>query len=260
MSIGITVIFGPEGSGKTSLMTWYVRQHDDLGGKTITLPGYQAYRDREQTQPICQEMTIEQMVRALEKFEDVLLVIDELDNYFDNAMWWSNFLKLTAGIWGQRGHRNLGVICTVQFLQDVPAKLMRKVHFLIKLSDLYFQHQEDGPTEKGVSCSMALCDVQGFFNGQPGAWYPGQIFHPVSVRPFYNRSRIVDITQKFTKVNIKGATVNIDLEGNILKPEKPKVTIQKADKTVKLKLEYAEKLLNKGATPKEVAGILKGAK
>ncbi len=258
MGIGVTLVCGPEGAGKTSLMTHYVMEHDRLGGVTVTLPGYQAWRDREQTKPICQEMTIEQMVKVLDKFENILIVIDELDNYFDNTMWWSNFLKLVVRIWGQRGHRNIGVICTVQFLEDVPKKLLRKVHYIIKMKDLFYaKGYDDRPQERGVAASTMICDVQGFLNGTPWAWYPGQIFHPLSVRPFYRRSSIVDINQIFTKVKVEGKTVTVDLEGKEIKPkpaEKPK-----ADKTVKLKLEFADKLLAKGHSPKEVAGILKGA-
>lgn len=203
---------GPEGAGKTLLMTYFGKIHIARGGAIRTFPGYQITDGygKVLTTPI----EIEEWVALPPELRDCLIDVDEIQNFFgsDRYMAWVN--KLWANLVGQRRHRNLGIHYTVQDWEDLDSRVRKKTHVLAICRDLYWSAwgKEEG-VGRGEMISINFIDVKGFFTGMP--WNPGPSFmvRTKEIWPCYNTYGDVDIWSGMTKVEFKKPKISIDLTG-----------------------------------------------
>ncbi len=210
MGIGITGITGPEGAGKSCLMTRFCCKHVDLGGKLLTFPGYVVYAKDGKT-PISKEISIKEWAEMPEDLSDVLVAIDEIENYFNSHSWQNLMVEIIGSVMGQRRKRAMGIIYTLQDWSELPKLLRMKTHYLINCWDMYWSNSSlEDKVNRGELVATAWCDVKGFQNGMPGRWYRGMMFHPKDYWPRYDTNSVVAIWHRFTKIKVKRPELVVD--------------------------------------------------
>lgn len=206
----ITGIIGPEGGGKTCLMTYLCLLHKSRGGKLLTFPGYEV-TDGHETK-LSEPLDIDQWITMPPELRDVLIAIDEIQNFFNSRRHMSVLSYLFANLAAQRRHRNLGVIYTVQDWGWLDDRIRWLTHVLITCSDLYWSSwgKEEG-VKRGELISAHFFDVKGFFTGKP--WTPGPQFllRAKEIWPCYNSYADVDTWTGLTQVQFKKPKLTIDL-------------------------------------------------
>ena len=182
---------GPEGAGKTLLMTYFGLIQLARGGPIRTFPGYQITNGHGKV--MTTPLDIEEWVTLPPELRDCLIDVDEIQNFFgsDRYMTWIN--KLWANVVAQRRHRNLGVHYTVQDWEDLDPRVRKKTHTLIVCRDLYWSNwgREEG-VGRGELISANFIDVKGFFTGTPWTPGPSQMIRTKEIWPYYDTFGDVD--------------------------------------------------------------------
>jgi hypothetical protein len=236
-------IIGPEGAGKTCLMTYFGLLHMARGGEILTFPGYQITDGNNKV--LSKPLEMDEWVTLPPNLRDVLIDIDEIQDFFgsDRFMSWIN--KLFASLVGQRRHRSLGIHYTAQDWGEVDPRIRRKTHLLVTCWDLYWSSWgKEQEVKRGELISANFFDVKGFFTGKP--WTPGPQFL-LNAKPIWNHFDTyadVDIWSGMAKIEIKKPRITIDLteskeesEGEVVQGKtQSKVSIEEKDMTLLSKL------------------------
>lgn len=211
---------GPEGAGKTLLMTYFGLLHIARGGRIRTFPGYQITNGHGKV--ITEPIEMEEWVTLPPELRDCLIDVDEIQNFFgsDRYMSWVN--KLWAAIVAQRRHRNLGIHYTVQDWEDLDPRVRKKTHVLGICRDLYWSSwgKEEG-VGRGELISINFIDVKGFFTGMPWTPGPSHIVRSKEIWPYFPSYGDVDIWSGMTKVEFKKPKYTIDLTKSGEREEEP---------------------------------------
>jgi hypothetical protein len=204
-------IIGPEGAGKTCIMTYFGLVHLANKGRLLTFPGYEV-TEPNHGKPISEPLDIDQWVTMPPEFRDLEVAIDEIQNFFNSRRHMSVLNYLFANLAAQRRHRNLGVMYTVQDWGWLDDRIRWLTHVLVVCSDLYWSSwgKEQG-ISRGELISAAFFDVKGFFTGRP--WTPGPQFllKARNIWQCYNSYADVDTWTGLTKVEFKKPKLTIDL-------------------------------------------------
>lgn len=227
MNTGIT---GPEGAGKTMLMTYFGLLHLSKGGKVYTFPGYDIV-DLE-GKKLSEPLPMEKWVTLPDDLRDVLICIDEIQNFFgsDRYMTWIN--KIFVNIARQRRHRSLGIMYTLQDWGDLDPRIRDTTAVLISCTDAYWSRagKADGLV-RGDIIDYNVVDVKGFFTGHPWTLMSrrkiGSKARPARliVGPHYNSYSDVDIWAGLTQIDIKKPKLTIDLTDGQEPPKKGKKAV-----------------------------------
>ena len=217
-------ITGPEGSGKTLIMSYFGLMHIARGGRLLAFPGYELSDGHGKV--LSEPLDIEQWVTMPPELRDVLICIDEVQNFFNSRRHMSVLNYLFANLAAQRRHRNIGVMYTVQDWGWLDDRIRWLTHVLIVCSDLYWSSwgKEQG-VGRGELISANFFDIKGFFTGKP--WTPGPQFllKAKEIWKCYNTYADVDMFSGLTKVEFKKPRITIDLtapeEGEEVGAEKP---------------------------------------
>lgn len=236
-------IIGPEGSGKTCLMTYFGLLHKARGGKVLTFPGY-AITDGHGKQ-LSELLDIDQWVTMPPELRDALICIDEIQNFFNSRRHMSVLNYLFANLTAQRRHRNIAIMYTVQDWGWLDDRIRWLTHVLITCYDLYWSSWgKDQGVKRGELISASLFDVKGFFTGRP--WTPGPqfLFRAKDIWPCYDSWADVDTWSGLTKIEFKKPKLTIDLTMSKEESEveaiqdttKSKVSIEEKDMALLSKL------------------------
>lgn len=261
MSVGITGFIGPEGAGKTCLMTAYCHAHVKLGGKLFTFPGYQLTDGNGKV--LSEEIKPEQWASLPEELNNTVIAIDEINNFFDAYRYNAVMAGLFTSLQQQRRHRNLGLLFTIQNEQWLPPRMRQLTHYYIRCFDLYWSyHSSDEPIERGNIISFTIEDCKGFQRGIPGFTIGPSYFHAKKYWPLYNTYAIVDIFQKYQKIKIKQPEIIMDFREEVEQSQVPPGFEPPAfpSQTTVDKMALVDRLLEKGAKVGEIDRILKGMK
>jgi len=203
-------ITGPEGAGKTLLMAYFGLLHKARGGKLLAFPGFEVTNGH--GKPISEPLDIDQWITMPPELRDVLICIDEIQNFFNSRRHMSVLSYLFANLAAQRRHRNIGIIYTVQDWGWLDDRIRWLTHVLIVCSDLYWSPwgKEEG-VKRGELISASFFDVKGFFTGKP--WTPGPQFllKAKPLWPYYNSFADVDTWTGLTQVQFKKPKLTLDL-------------------------------------------------
>jgi hypothetical protein len=203
-------ITGPEGAGKTLLMTYFGLLHKASGGKLVTFPGFKVTDGH--GKELSETLDIDQWVTMPPELRDVLICIDEIQNFFSSRRHMSVLNYLFANLAAQRRHRNIGVIYTVQDWGWLDDRIRWLTHVLVVCSDLYWSSwgKEQG-VKRGELISASFFDVKGFFTGKP--WTPGpqRLLRAKDIWQCYDSYADVDTWTGLTKVEFKKPRITIDL-------------------------------------------------
>jgi hypothetical protein len=207
---GIMGIVGPEGAGKTCGMAYFGLRRIANKGKVLTFPGFTITNGN--GKQLSEPIETEEWITMPPELRDVLICIDEIQNFFSSSKYMSTLNYLFANFSAQRRHRNMGLVYTVQDWGWLDPRIRWLTHILVTCYDLYWSPwgKEQG-LERGELISMIFFDVKGFYTGKP--WTPSPPFNlrAKSIWQCYNSFADVDMWSGMSKVNIKKPSYTIDL-------------------------------------------------
>lgn len=210
-------IIGPEGAGKTSLLTAFSVQHKASGGNLYAFPGYHVYdlNGKEATQTILPE----EWATIPETLNFSLVAITEADTFFDSLETQAATAKAFRNLAKQRRKRSMSIMYDVNDWSWFNNRLRKLTHILIKCWDLHwtYRNSPDRPA-KGTRIAVTPYDVQGFYTGRPGSRGRTRLFDASKVRPFFNTEDAVDAYEAAVKLKVKRREVTIGPDGKVIVP------------------------------------------
>lgn len=209
---GIIGVVGPEGGGKSVLMTYFCLLQMAQKGKLLTFPGYTVTDGR--GHQLSEELNIEDWLTFAPELRNVLIAIDEIQNFFNSLKHMSTLNYLFANLAAQRRHRNIGLIYTVQDWGWLDNRIRWLTHVLATCYDLYWSPwgKEQG-LKRGELISVSLFDIKGFYTGKP--WQPGPQFmlKATEIWNCFDSYCDVDVFSGMTKIKYKKPEITLDLTG-----------------------------------------------
>lgn len=216
-SYGIMGMVGPEGSGKTVLMSAFALRRHYQGIPILAFPGYKLldFSGKQVTKPI----TTGDWINLPPEWRDVVICVDEIQNFFNSLKYSSTINMLWANILAARRHRNIEVLYTLQDWGLLDPRARGTTHYLAVCSDAYFSEwgRETG-IGRGERIDWIMYDVKGFKTGRP--WTPSRpcFLRAKKLWPCYDSYCDVDIWSGMSRVQIKRPTYTIDLTGGVTMP------------------------------------------
>jgi len=221
----IVGICGPEGAGKTVLMTRYAKMHHDMGGDVFAFPGYEL-KIRGKTKS--KLLMPEDWVTLPPELQDLLICIDEIQNFFNKHTWYYAINDLFAGLLAERRKRRLCVIYTGPFFEWLPGNIQQLTHEVIRCEDRYWKMRVNNPNaRRGEEISFTREDRRGVLSGQIGRITQPRIFHSKPYWKNYDTLAAVDLLHRFQHVKVQAKLINIGQDGKVI--EMPVVDDNKLD-------------------------------
>lgn len=215
----ITYFGGPEGAGKTALMTRYLRMHHLAGGEVWAFPGYELKNDRGRV--VSRLIDPTEIMGLLDDMQYIVLVADEIQNFFNHHAWQNPLIDvLSYGALAQRRKREFGFMATGPFFETLPPDL--RMYFHIKFSCID-KHWRDHAIPRGEQIRFTETDLRGVLSGRPGYTLPPRVFRPKRYFKYYDTFSLVDPKYQHLRVRIKKDTVLVDSQGNEIQYTKPNV-------------------------------------
>jgi len=256
---GITGFRGPEGSGKTLLMTRVATECHKLGGKILAFPGYEL-RD-EKGKVLSELLTIEQWSTMPEELRDVCICIDEIENFFNSHRWQSTMVDLFTGVFGERRKRNMAILYTLQFWDELPRMMRYKTHYVFDCFDgAWMNAYREEPLREGTVTYTNITDNLGRRFGHAGYIYPGPTFYNKEYWDRFDTHSVVSIFEKYTKVQVKGKIVPVDLSGKPIEEVEDVVPPEDRASTFNKGIELQMALRKAGYSVREMAYMRSQAK
>ncbi len=203
---------GPEGGGKTALMTRYCRIHHLLGGEIWAFPGYEHKNNRGRV--VSQLVLPEDVMKLLDDMFYIVFVIDEIQNFMNHHSWQSKIVDILAyGAAAQRRKRQFVILATGPQFKWLPPDLRMMFHIIFNCED---RHWKDHSLPRGEQIKFTETDMRGVLSGKEGTTIPPRIFRPKPYFKFFDTFSLVDPKYQHLKLNIKKDEVFVDSEGNRL--------------------------------------------
>jgi len=205
--------------------------------------------------------TIKNNVDFFEGYKNILILIDELQSWFDRFRQGSSLLRMFNGILAQRRRRNIGIMYTVQNFDWVPADMRFLTHYVTICKDLYWTPWgKEKKLERGEQLSLKTIDMKGFITGQEYATIDYRILHGKRIRPFYDSfgdASVVNDVYKFTQ---EREEIKLRLDGKYVdKNEEIDYMVKQAERMAEMETDnkaFLENLAAKGEiTPSMVSDI-----
>lgn len=201
----INLFIGPEGSGKTLLMTKQALGFAGNGGTVYGFPGYRVVDGN--GDPVSKDMDLEDWITLPPELKDTMICIDEMNNFFDAYRYNSVMTRLFGSLAQQRRKRNLHICGTVQDYEWLPPRLRWLIHVVTSCYDLHWKYHK---IKRGHMIVIRHCDMKGFIAGKPGRWFrPLLLQGAQKYWKFYDSYEVVDVINQFTQVRIHGAQVDL---------------------------------------------------
>ncbi len=188
---------GPEGSGKTMVMTFHLLRCADYGLKVLTFPGYVVKRRTGSIyRQVSEEIKPMDFLRNFQSMQGIALGITEITNYGIDAYAFNGILPRIFG-YAAAMRRKLGLVILydVQNFGMIPPRIRFYTHTLMFCRDLYHGHQYDeNPFERGTNILTRRMDMKGFYTGKEG-WLgrPRVLNHADSLWDCYDTTQKVDL-------------------------------------------------------------------
>jgi len=209
-SYGITGFVGPEGSGKTSLMTAFALRRHYKGIPIYTFPGYDLLNL--QGEPISTRVETADWITLPSTGREIVICIDEIDVFFNSMKFMTTINQLWSNIMKQRRHRDIEVLYTLQDWGDVDFRVRKASHYLAVCTDAKFSAwgRENG-IGRGERIDWVMYDIKGFKTGRP--WTPSRprFLKAKPIWPCFDSYADISIWEGMSKVEIKRPLHVIDL-------------------------------------------------
>jgi len=239
----ITYIGGPEGAGKTALMTRFCRLHHLLGGEIWAFPGYELMNLNNRV--VSKLITPDQVMSKVDELTYILLVIDEIQNFMNHHAWQNPLIDvLTYGAFAQRRKRNFAVIATGPDFNHLPPDFKGRFHVNINCRDAHWANHD---IPRGEKIEFVMIDLLGVLTGRPYTWGKPKTFFPKDFFKFYDTFSLVDPKYQHIRIQIQKEKILLDAEGHIV--EEPTETM--ADQIDSMVSEFMQvneypEVINKG--------------
>lgn len=211
----ITFFEGPEGAGKTALMTKFCRYHHLKGGHIWAFPGYE---HKNQSGNVISELINPiEIMGKIDELQYIVLCIDEMQNFMNHHAWQNPLIDVLAyGAMAQRRKREFVVLATGPSFDYLPPDLRYRFHCLVKCRDLHWGNHD---IPRGERIEFLMIDLMGVLSGKPWTPQAPQIFYPKSVYKFYDTLEISDPKYQHMRISIRKDKTLVDSEGNIIEKD-----------------------------------------
>lgn len=244
MIIGLT---GPEGGGKSTMMTFLALQHAVAGLPVLTFPGYElTWKGVALSKTIQVEDWIAMDDSAHKLLTNSLLCIDELQNHFDKMSYGDVKTRMFSnGVGAQRRKMNMGIAFTVQDINWGYGRLAWLSHVLADCYDLFWSPwgKQEG-IERGELLRITFTDMKGFYTGEPMSPMGSIRLKGKPLREAFNSFKSTNVYENIARVKIKRPEVEVSFGdqtggGDATEGESPKPNRAVSD-TLKSVLERGE--------------------
>lgn len=217
----IVFFAGPEGGGKTVLMTYHLRRHHLMGGEIWAFPGYE---HKNQTGRVVSLLVYpEEVMGRLNEMDGVVVVIDEIQNFLNHHAWKTDLADFMAyGAAAQRRKRGFNILATGPELDWVPLDLRLMFHEVWHCRDRHWRHHG---ISRGSQIEFTITDRRGVLSGIIGATTRPKLFYPKKYYPYFDTFSLVDPKYLHHRVKVKKQTTVVDDNGNIIGPIEPNMNI-----------------------------------
>lgn len=211
----IAGIIGPEGSGKTCLMTGLNMCLHDMGWLIYAFPGYHVLK---KGRVISKELNPEDWVSLPLDLRNIVINISEADTHFDSLESWTATARMMRNLAKQRRKRGLTILYDVQDWSWFNNRLRGLTHILFQCWDMFWStRQSENPKPRGTEIVVTPIDCKGFYTGRP--WTPG-LPMKFNASKFWRNYDTYETTSPFdaasaTKINIKKHGIDI-VDGKVL--------------------------------------------
>ena len=154
-------------------------------------------------------------VDFFEGYKNILILIDELQSWFDRYRQGSNLLRMFNGILAQRRRRNIGIMYTTQNFDWVPVDMRFLTHYVTVCKDLYWTTWgKEKKIARGEQFVLKTVDMKGFITGKEGEVVDTRILHGQKIRPHYDSFGDASIVNDIYKFVQQREEVKLRLDGN----------------------------------------------
>lgn len=214
---------GPEGSGKTCMMTKDLFLHYLSGGRVMSLPGYELYGNSKK-QLLSELIMPEDCLAMLQEDSSVIrkqrivIAADEVENYFDHHTWWALVNDVIKSIFGQRRKLGVAFFMTGPDFDALPPDIEYRVHEIVHCMD---KHTLNRDIPRGLYCSYYKEDKRGMLSRPGWHWSPRRKFY---MKPWYNHYDTYSSVSfmnnpRFNKVKVQPREIILDADGNRIEKE-----------------------------------------
>ena len=208
----ITHFGGPEGGGKTALMTLFCREHHLMGGEIWAFPGYEHKNQRGRV--ISKLIMPEQVMGKLDDMQYIVLVIDEIQNFMNHHAWYSKLVDIMAyGAAAQRRKREFVILSTGPIFDWLPKDLRMMYHVSVECRDVHWRQKE---IPRGQQIAFTMTDERGVLSGYPGTIALEKLFYPKRVFPYFDTFSLVDPKYQHLRFKVQKDEVMVDSQGNLI--------------------------------------------
>jgi hypothetical protein len=185
---------GTEGSGKTTMMSYFLGRAAKTRIKIFAFPGY-CLKDEKGDKIISETITPKEFIENFRIMRNVAVGIDEITNFGVDAY---SFNGIFARIFGyaaaMRRKLSLSLLYTVQNFSYIPPRIRFFSHTLMFCKDMYFGSQyTDKPLPRGEQLLVRRMDLKGFYTGKEQTLSNAKIFHSRGMWRRFETESIVDI-------------------------------------------------------------------
>lgn len=159
---------GPEGAGKTLVMSYFATRCAAAGMRMLAFPGYQL-KDRK-GRVVTEEITPLNFLKQFQDMINVCLVITEITNYGIDAYNFNGIIpRIFSNAAAMRRKLGLVILYDVQNFSMIPPRIRFLTHTLMFCKDSYWGKQySENPIPRGVSIQTRRMDCKGFYTGREG--------------------------------------------------------------------------------------------
>ena len=208
----IVYFCGPEGGGKTVMMTRECRIHHLLGGEIYAFPGYELKNNAGRV--VSTTILPHQVLGILDDMQYIVLVIDEISNFMNHHTWYAKMVDImTYGAAAQRRKRGFVILASGPIFEWLPADLRLMFHEVVNCSDRHWRYKN---IPRGTKIEFYREDRRGVLSGNIGTRTKPRIFDPRPYFKYFETFSLVDPKYQFNKIRIQAEEILMDAKGNVL--------------------------------------------
>jgi hypothetical protein len=206
---------GPRGSSKTTQLVRHALRGLALGIPVFT--NIDLYPEKIGIKNRPNPVDLEFLLCFDEGLQDAIIVISEIDTWFDRMRETSTGNRLAAKFFQQLRKKGLRVFIDTQ--DYLPGTLMRQVDKLVYCHDFFFtQWGRERNLPKGTTFYYDCWDYSGIFTGWRGFHWREVLYHAERIWPLFNTYQIYDPLQFARKIKVIGGDMEYDQDTKQLYP------------------------------------------
>lgn len=211
---------GPEGAGKSAMMTDELLYHHKCGGKVFAFPGYELLGARGKV--LSELLMPEDCIKILN--EDVTgyaIGIDEINNFFNHHRWQGIMNDILTSMMTQRRKRSFALLATVTAGRLVSLDIRSMFHEVVHCLDA---HAVRKSIPRGQKTYFEREDTRGLLSGRIGTKTKGMFFDHKRTHNHFNSFSPIDPKYLIHSVKLQKKNVFVDSEGNAIDEVLPTLT------------------------------------